>query len=65
MIHSPIYSICFIPCKECARCIVTLFIFHISVTLSLCKDSANREKHKINRDLFLIPRCRLSSPRAE
>ena len=29
------------------------------------KDSANREKHKINRDLFLIPRCRLSSPKAK
>ena len=29
------------------------------------QSSANREKHKIIRDLFLIPRCRLSSPKAE
>ena len=28
----------------------------------VCKDSANREKCKINRDLFLFPRCSLSIP---
>ena len=29
------------------------------------KDSANRVKYKINSNLFLFPRCRLSSSKAQ